>query len=137
MSRRHIAAAVIVIVIAVLTAGTAATAAFPIATTLAAQTSKVYKPGDGITLPRVIKEVKPDYTPAAMQQKIQGSVWLLIVVTDNGDVGEVEVSRSLDKEYGLDDEAVKAAREWKFEPGKKDGKPVPVQVTLELTFRLR
>ena len=136
MSRRHTAAAVI-IVAAVLTAGTAATAAFPIATSLAAQKGKVFKPGDGITLPRVISETKPDYTPAAMQKKIQGTVWLLIVVTEKGDVGEVEVTQSLDKEYGLDDEAVKAARAWKFEPGKKDGKPVPVQVTLELRFTLR
>ena len=137
MSRRHTAAAVVIIVTAVLTAGTAATAAFPIATSLAAQKGKVYKPGDGITLPRVIKEAKPEYTPEAMQQKIQGTVWLLIVVTEKGDVGEIEVSQSLDKEYGLDDAAVKAAREWKFEPGKKDGKAVPVQVTLELRFKLR
>lgn len=107
------------------------------ATTLAAQNTEVFKPGKGITLPRVIKEVKPVYTPAAMEQKIHGSVWLLAVVTEKGDVGEVEVSRSLDKEYGLDEQAVKATREWKFEPGKKDGKPVPVQVTIELTFTLK
>ncbi|MDO8681696.1 MAG: energy transducer TonB [Acidobacteriota bacterium] len=107
------------------------------ATTLAAQNTEVFKPGKGVTLPRVIKEVKPVYTPAAMEQKIQGSVWLLAVVTEKGDVGEVEVSRSLDKEYGLDDQAVKATREWKFEPGKKDGKPVPVQITIELTFTLK
>jgi TonB family protein len=137
MSRRHTAAAIAVIVTAVLTAGTAATTAFPIATTLAAQKGKIYKPGDGVTLPRVTKESKPVYTPAAMQQKIQGSVWLLVVVTEKGDVGEITVSKSLDKEYGLDDEAVKAARKWKFDPGKKDGKPVPVQVTLELTFTLK
>ena len=42
-----------------------------------------------VVYPRVIKEVKPDYTPAAMQQKIQGSVWLQIVVTEKGDVGEI------------------------------------------------
>ncbi len=137
MSRRHTIAAVAIIVVAVVTAGTAATAAFPIATSLAAQTTTVYKPGNGVTLPRVITEVKPEYTGAAMQQQIHGTVWLLIVVTDTGDVGEVEVSQSLDKEYGLDDEAVKAARQWKFEPGKKDGKPVPVQVTLEMTFTLK
>ena len=107
------------------------------ATTLAAQKTEVFKAGDGITLPRVIKEVKPVYTPAAMEQKIQGSVWLLAVVTETGDVGEVEVGRSLDKEYGLDEQAVKATREWKFEPGKKDGKPVPVQITIELTFTLK
>lgn len=137
MSRRHTAAAVAILVVAILTAGTAATAAFPIATSPAAQSTKVYKPGGGVTLPRVLEEIKPEYTPAAMQQKIQGTVWLLIVVTNTGDVGQVEVSQSLDKEYGLDDEAVKAARQWKFEPGMKDGEPVHVQVTLELRFTLR
>lgn len=137
MSRRHAAAAVVVIVTAVLTAGTAASVAFPIATTVAAQTTKVYKAGPDITLPRVVKEVKPQYTRAAMDQKIQGSVWLLAVVDDKGDVGVVEITRSLDKEHGLDEEAVKATRQWKFEPGKKDGKPVYVQVTIELTFRLK
>jgi TonB family protein len=137
MSRRHTAAAVLVLFTAVAVAGTTVTAAFPIATTPAVQKGKVFKPGDGVTLPRVVKEAKPEYTPAAMQQKIQGTVWLEIVVTEKGDVGSVQVSQSLDKEYGLDDQAVKAAREWKFEPGKKDGKPVPVQVTLEMTFTLR
>lgn len=122
MSRRYFAAVVAV--------------AFA-ATTLAAQKNTVYKPGDGVTLPRVVKEVKPEYTPAAMQQKIHGSVWLLIVVTEKGDVGEVVVSKSLDKEYGLDEAAIKAARQWQFEPGKKDGKAVPVEVTLELTFTLK
>lgn len=125
MSRRHSAVAAVVAAVALA------------ATTLAAQTDKVFKPGDGVTLPRVVKEVKPVYTSAAMQQKIQGSVWLQIVVTEKGDVGDVEVTGSLDKEYGLDEQAVKAAREWKFEPGQKDGKPVPVAVTLELTFTLK
>lgn len=122
MSSRHLAA---VIALAFAT------------TTLAAQDSKFFKPGNGVTLPRVIKEVKPDYTDAAKQQRISGSVWLQIVVTEKGDVGDVEVTRSLDKEYGLDDQAVTAARQWKFEPGKKDDKPVPVQVTLEMTFTLK
>ena len=121
MSSRHLAA---VIALAFAT------------TTLAAQ-DKFFQPGNGVTLPRVIKEVKPDYTDAAKQQRISGSVWLQIVVTEQGDVGDVEVTRSLDKEYGLDDQAVTAARQWKFEPGKKGDKPVPVQVTLEMTFALK
>ena len=62
---------------------------------------------------------------------------MAIVVTEKGDVGDVVVTGSLDKEYGLDEQSVKAAREWKFKPGQKDGKPVPVAVTLELTFKLR
>jgi TonB family protein len=111
---------------------------FPMSATLYAQ-STIYeaKPGNGMVLPSVVREVKPSYTPAAMQQKIQGSVWLSIVVDANGDVSDAAVTRSLDTEYGLDDEALKAARKWKFKPGTKDGRPVAVRVTLELTFTLK
>jgi protein TonB len=47
------------------------------------------------------------------------------------------VTRSLDAEYGLDQEAIAAAKKWKFKPGTRQGKPVPVLVTIELTFTLR
>jgi TonB family protein len=111
---------------------------FPMSASLG-QTEKVYRPGQGsgIELPRVVKEVKPAYTAAAMQKKIQGSVWLEAVVTTTGDVGDVKVTRSLDAEYGLDQEAIAAAKKWKFKPGTRQGKPVPVLVTIELTFTLR
>jgi protein TonB len=64
-------------------------------------------------------------------------VWLECVVTAEGDIGDVKVTRSLDEEHGLDQEATKAAKQWKFKPGLKDGKPVAVLITLELTFTLR
>jgi protein TonB len=81
--------------------------------------------------------VLPTYTPAAMQAKIQGTVWLKVTVLASGEVGEVTVTRSLDKEHGLDDQAVSAARQWKFSPATKDGKPVAVEVTVEMTFTLK
>jgi TonB family protein len=104
-----------------------------------AQPGRVYDPGRdaGITLPEVVHEVKPVYTPAAMQQKIQGSVHVDVVVLASGEVGRVWVTRSLDAEYGLDQEAMRAAGQWRFTPGKKDGTPVPVVVTIEMTFTLR
>ncbi len=100
---------------------------------------RVYKPGEdaGVTLPRVVREVKPVYTPEAMQAKIQGTVWMRVVVLASGDVGEVTVSQSLDEEHGLDQQAVNATRQWKFEPGTREGKPVPVEVTIEMTFTLK
>ena len=115
------------------------TSTVPLTASLHAQSEKVYKPGqdEGVTLPQVVREVKPVYTAAAMQAKIQGAVWLTAVVLSSGDVGEVTVVKSLDTEHGLDDEAVKAARQWKFEPGTKDGKPVPTEVTIELRFTLK
>ena len=89
------------------------------------------------TMPVVLSEVKPDYTPEAKKQGIQGTVELSVVVNDDGTVGEVKVSKSLDDQYGLDEQAVIAMKKWRFRPGTKDGKPVPVQVTVEMSFKLR
>jgi TonB family protein len=97
----------------------------------------VYRPGSGITIPRVLREVKPNYTADAMRAKVQGMVWLECVVMPDGTVGDVKVIRSLDSVFGLDQEAIKAARQWKFVPGTRLGEPVPVIITIELTFTLR
>lgn len=96
-----------------------------------------YRPGAGITLPVVLREVKPAYTADAMRAKVQGSVWLECIVMPDGSVGEVKVTRSLDPIFGLDQEAVKAAKMWRFRPGLRQGEPVPVIITIELTFTLR
>ena len=96
-----------------------------------------YKPGAGITLPRVLREVKPQYTADAMRAKVQGNVLLECIVMPDGSVGQVKVVRSLDPIYGLDQEAIKAARNWRFSPGMKDNQPVPVIITIELSFTLR
>jgi len=97
----------------------------------------VYRLGAGITPPRVIREVKPQYTPEAMRAKVQGQVMLDVVVLPGGDVGRVEVIRSLDSVFGLDQEAIKAVRLWRFTPALRMGEPVSVLVTIELTFNLR
>ena len=69
-----------------------------------------YRPGSGITLPHVLREVKPAYTADAMRAKVQGSVWLECIVMPDGSVGDVKVTRSLDPIFGLDQEAIKAAK---------------------------
>jgi TonB family protein len=96
-----------------------------------------FRPGNGVTLPVVIREVKPQYTAEAMRAKVQGTVLLECVVLPDGSVGPVEVVRSLDHSFGLDEEAVKAAKQWRFRPGTRLGEPVAVLVTIELTFTLR
>ena len=90
----------------------------------------------GVTIPRILKEARPQYTSDAMRAKIQGSVVLECVVQTDGTVGDVRVIRSLDTTYGLDQEAIKAAKQWKFAPGTRNGEPVPVMVSIELTFTL-
>lgn len=97
----------------------------------------VYRPGSGISLPRLLREVKPAYTSEAMRAKVQGTVLLQCVVRPDGTVSDVEVLRSLDPVFGLDREAVNAAKQWHFAPGTRMGEPVPVLITIELTFTLR
>lgn len=96
-----------------------------------------FRPGSGITLPTVMREVKPAYTADAMRAKVQGSVWLECIVMPDGSVGDVKVTRSLDPIFGLDQEAIRAAKQWRFRPGMRQGEPVPVIITIELTFTLR
>jgi TonB family protein len=96
-----------------------------------------YRPGNGVTLPRVLREVRPNYTSDAMRAKVQGIVMLECIVKPDGSVGDVQVIRSLDSTFGLDQEAIKAAKQWRFAPGTRLGEPVPVLISIELTFTLR
>jgi TonB family protein len=138
MSRRRAALIVVMTTLAVGVATTATIAQFPIATAVSAQSRpEVFKAGDGVSLPRVLTEVKPQYTKEAMNAKIQGTVAVRTLVLASGEVGDVEVVRSLDDKYGLDRNAVAAAKQWTFAPGKKDGKPVAVEVTIEMAFTLK
>jgi protein TonB len=97
----------------------------------------VYQRGSGIVDPVVIQEVKPQYTAEAMRAKVQGSALLRCVVLASGSMGPCEVARSLDSSFGLDQEALKAARQWRFKPGTRLGEPVNIEVLIELTFTLR
>ena len=97
----------------------------------------VFRPGNGVDPPRVLREIRPEYTSEAMRARIQGTVWLDVIVLPDGTVGDVTVSKSLDTVFGLDSQAVAAARQWLFAPGIRLGEPVAVLVTLELFFNLR
>jgi TonB family protein len=97
----------------------------------------LYRPGPGVVLPKVLKQVQPKYTSAALRAKIQGDVEIEAVVTKAGAVESLRVVKSLDQTYGLDDAAVAAAKEWQFQPGTVNGTPVNVIVTLDLTFKIK
>ena len=96
-----------------------------------------FRPGNGVEIPQLLFQKKPSYTAEAMRAKVQGVVLLECVVQTDGAVGTCSVQRSLDSAFGLDQEAIKAARQWRFRPGTRMGEPVPVLVTIELTFTLR
>jgi protein TonB len=87
--------------------------------------------------PRVLVIVKPEYTAAAMNARSQGIVVVACIVQPDGSVADARVVRSIDAAFGLDQEAIKAARRWRFLPGTRLGKPVAVRVTIEVAFTLR
>lgn len=97
----------------------------------------VERAGKTVRHPVVVKEFKPEYTKEAMNLGIQGTLEVEAVINTDGTVGEVRVVRSLDKEHGLDEQAIKAVKQWEFKPAVKDGVAVPVLVTIELSFALR
>ena len=72
-----------------------------------------------------------------MRAHVTGVVWVEAVVLPDGTVGDVQITKSLDPVFGLDEEAVKAAKQWRFVPGTRFGQPVAVLVTIEISFNLR
>lgn len=96
---------------------------------------QVYKPGDGVSAPRVTKRVEAQYTPEARDRKIQGTVILYIEITEEAKPENIRVVKPLGA--GLDEAAIAAVNQWRFLSGEKDGKPVRVGVHVEVAFRLR
>ena len=141
MSRRRLVwtRVVLVCVMAGAIAGTvmALPLAWPIGEAAAHPQQVVDGKDAGVTLPKVISQVKPQYTPEAMQAKIEGTVIMTVVVRTDGTPSDIEITKSLDTEYGLDQQAVAALSQWRFEPGRKDAKAVPVRVTVEMRFTLK
>lgn len=94
-----------------------------------------YRPGSGIEPPRLLREVKADYTEDARQRGVAGDVVLEIVVRRDGSVGDVKVLRGL--AGGLNERAVQAVRQWRFTPAHRQGAPVDVIVEVAVEFKLR
>ena len=78
--------------------------------------------------------VDPKYTDAARKAKINGSIVVAVAINEHGAVDDAKIVRGLG--YGLDQNAITAARQSRFTPATRDGKPVPVQLALEMTFKL-
>jgi TonB family protein len=97
---------------------------------------KAHKMGEeGVTSPKLTYKVEPSYTEEARDAKIQGTVAVQVVVNENGIAEDIVIVRSLDD--GLDEMAKQAIAQWRFEPGTKDGEPVPVLAMIEINFKLK
>jgi periplasmic protein TonB len=93
-----------------------------------------YRVGGGVSAPRALYNPDPQYSDEARKAKHQGIVVLWCVIGPDGRPHEMRVARSLG--MGLDEKALEAVRTWRFEPALKDGRPVAVQVNIEVNFRL-
>ena len=94
----------------------------------------VYKVGGGISAPTAISAPDPDYTEDARRAKKQGTCILWLIVDSTGHPRDIRVIRGLG--FGLDAKAVEAVNHWKFQPALKDGRPVDVQISVEVEFHL-
>jgi TonB family protein len=94
----------------------------------------IYRVGGGVSAPRVVYAPDPEYTEEARKAKYQGVCVLWLIVGPDGRPRDVRVARTLG--MGLDQKAVKAVQQWKFEPAMKNGQPVAVMLNVEVNFRL-
>ena len=94
----------------------------------------IFRVGGGVTAPREIYAPDPEYSEQARKAKYQGTVLLWVVIGADGRIHDVHVQRSVG--MGLDEKAVDAVRNWRFEPARKDGRAVAVQINIEVNFRL-
>lgn len=94
----------------------------------------VYTVGRGVSSPIPIYQVDPDYSDEARKAKWQGVVILSIEINERGLVQNPRVIRAIG--LGLDEKAIEAVLKWRFRPGLKDGKPVTVRASVEVSFRL-
>jgi protein TonB len=94
-----------------------------------------YRPGSGVEPPRLLKEVRAQYTDEARRANLTGEVVLEIVVRRDGTVGDVRILRRLGS--GLDQRAIDAVRQWRFAPARLKGVPVDVIVEVAVEFKLR
>jgi TonB family protein len=93
-----------------------------------------YRVGGGVSAPRALYSPDPEYSEEARKAKWQGTVVLWVIVGPDGKPRDIRIQRSLG--MGLDEKAIEAVRQWKFDPAKKDGQPVAVQINVEVNFRL-
>jgi len=94
----------------------------------------VYRIGGGVSAPQLVFKVEPEYSEEARKAKFQGTVVIFVVVDEKGLPRDLKVVRALG--LGLDQKAIEAVQKWRFKPGLKDGKPVPVAAQIEVNFRL-
>lgn len=94
----------------------------------------VYRIGGDVWPPKLLFKVEPEYSEEARAAKYQGAAVISVEIGPDGKPGNLKIQRSLG--LGLDEKAIEAVNQWKFEPGTRNGRPVTVAATIEVNFRL-
>jgi TonB family protein len=94
----------------------------------------VYRPGGSVAAPSLLQKVEPEYSEEARIAKLAGTVVVGGEVGPDGLAHNLRILRGLG--LGLDQKAIEAIQQWRFNPGTKDGQPVSVMVNIEVNFRL-
>jgi periplasmic protein TonB len=82
--------------------------------------------------PRVSRQVAPDYPAELRQKKLSGTVYVIFIVSKQGRVEQAKVQKSTNPAF--DAPALKAVKQWRFEPGRKNGAPVQFRMRVPITF---
>jgi protein TonB len=90
---------------------------------------------EGVTMPTVLHKEDPQYTEAAKDEKVEGTVVVYIEVGPDGRAHNQHIERSLHPD--LDKNAMDAISNWRFKPATKDGKAITVHATVEINFQLK
>jgi len=94
----------------------------------------VFHVGGGVSAPRATYSPDPEYSEEARKAKYQGTCVLWLIVGPDGKPRDIRVTHTLG--LGLDEKAIEAVKTWKFDPAMKDGKPVAVEISVQVDFRL-
>jgi len=90
--------------------------------------------GGGVSAPRAICQTEPEFSEEARKAKFQGVCTIALIVGVDGRPSDIHVQTSLG--MGLDEKAIEAVKNWRFEPAMKDGHPVRVPIAIEVDFHL-
>ena len=106
----------------------------PSKTTSTDNVETVFKVGGDVTPPHLTYDPEPEYSKKARKKKYQGTCVLTLIVGADGQPRNIQVTHTLG--MGLDEKAIEAVKKWKFDPARKEGKPVAVKIYVQVNFRL-
>jgi TonB family protein len=90
--------------------------------------------GNGVTFPKVVSQADPQFSEGARRAKYQGTATFSLIVDKTGRARDIRIVRPLGA--GLDQKAVEAVSGWRFDPARKGGEPVEVEIVVEVDFHL-